>query len=106
MSNATKLAAALGLAGAMLASSPASYAQDLRRTTYATALYGDCYYDPLLICGPVSYAAMASVAPLAVDAYAAANGVVQPSYLTTAPFFWRGLRGGDWVAIHGSGGNR
>lgn len=106
MSNTTKLAAALGLAGAMLVSSPASYAQDLRLTTYATSVYGDCYYDPSQTCGPVSYAAMASVAPLAVNAFAAVNGVVQPSYLTTAPFFWRGLRGGDWVAIHGSGGSR
>ena len=38
-------------------------------------------------------------------AYAAVNGFVRPSYLATAPLFWRGLRGGDWVAIHGSGGN-
>jgi hypothetical protein len=94
MSNATKLAAALSLAGAMLASSPASYAQDLRsvRYAYASGAY-DCYYDPSLICPPGPYAAMRPVGPYA--AYAAVNGYVQP-------MFWRGLRGGDWVAIHGA----
>ena len=62
----------------------------------------NCYYDPSLICGRGAYAAVTRT-PYA--AYAAVNGIVQPSYLATAPRFWRGLRGGDWVAIHGSGGN-
>ena len=104
MSNATKLAAALSLAATMLA--PASYAQDLRAVPYAYAsgAYGDCYYDPSLICAPGSYAAMTTTAPF--GAYAAINGVVQPPYFATGTIFWRGLRGGDWVAIHGSSGNR
>jgi hypothetical protein len=98
MSNTTKLVAALSVAGTMLASSPASYAQDLRRGVYASgayasAVYGDCYYDPSQICPPGPYAAMRPVGPYA--AYAAVNGYVQP-------MFWRGLRGGDWVAIHGA----
>ena len=100
MSNATKLAAALSVAGTMLAFSPASHAQELRQVPYAASVYVDCYYDPSLICGRDAYAA---VTPYA--AYAAVNGIVRPSYLATAPLFGRGLRGGDWVAIHGSGGN-
>ena len=106
MSQAIKLAAALGLAGTMLASSPASHAQNLRTVPYAYAAgaYGDCYYDPSQICPPGPYAAVRTVGPF--GAYAAINGTVQPSYLGTEPFFFRGLRGGDWVAIHGSGGTR
>jgi hypothetical protein len=102
MSNATKLAAALSLAGAMLASAPASNAQDWRRVgAYAYGAY-DCYYDPSQVCPPGPYA-VTTTSPFA--AYAAVNGIRSPYFTTTAPFFWRGLRGGDWVAIHGSGGN-
>jgi len=87
----------------MLASSSASQAQYLRQYAYTSGAYVDCYYDPSMVCGRVSYAA-ASVTPY--GAYAAINGVVQPPYLATAPLFWRGLRGGDWVAIHGAGTGR
>ncbi len=69
--------------------------------TQVPSVYVDCYYDPSLICGRDAYAAVTRVTPY--GAYAAVNGFVQPSYLATAPLFWRGLRGGDWVAIHGSG---
>jgi hypothetical protein len=105
MSKATKLAAALSLAGAMLASIPASNAQDLRAVGtytygYASGVYGDCYYDPSQICPAGPYAAVRN--GTAFGAYAAINGA---PYLATAPFFFRGLRGGDWVAIHGSGGS-
>ena len=111
MSNATKFAAAICLAGATLAFSPASHAQDMGQFAYTSGAYGDCYYDPSLICGPVAYGSYGSygygavargVAPYA--AYAAINGAVQSPYATLLR--WRGLRGGDWVAIHGSGGSR
>jgi hypothetical protein len=87
---------------------PASYAQDLRPVPYAYAyaggIYGDCYYDISLACAPGTYAAVTTTTPF--GAYAAINGVVRQPYLTGAPFYWRGLRGGDWVAIHGSNGSR
>jgi hypothetical protein len=105
MSNATKLAAALSVAGAMLASSPASFAQErLTTQAYVTGVYayGDCYYNLSQIC-PAAPGAYAAIAPRAVDAYAAVDGIVQPPYLVATPW-WRlgGLRGNDWVAIHGA----
>jgi hypothetical protein len=104
MSNATKLVAALSVAGTMLASAPASFAQERLTSAYATGAYAyvDCYYDPSLVCGRASgaYAAITPFRP--VDAYGAVNGFVQPPLLTAQPWIFRGLRGGDWVAIHGS----
>jgi hypothetical protein len=103
MSNATKLVAALSVAGAMLASSPASLAQEQLTRAYAAGVYAlpDCYYDVGQTCGS-AYGAYAAIAPLAVDAYAAVNGIVQPPYLATTPWRMRGLRGSDWIAIHGA----
>ena len=103
MSNATKFAAALSVVTALLASSPDSFAQEqLTTQAYVTgiAVYPDCYYNTSQICR--AGGAYAAIAPLAVDAYAAVGGVAQPPYLVTTPWFIRGLRAGDWVAIHGA----
>jgi hypothetical protein len=104
MSNATKLVAALSVAGTMLASAPASVAQEQLTRAYVSGVYAnaDCYYNISQICGPANGAYAAIAAPLAVDAYAAVNGFVQRPYLATTPWLPRGLRGSDWVAIHGA----
>lgn len=104
MSNTKKIVAAISVAGAMLVSSPASFAQDQLSAAYVNGVYADCYYNVGPACNaPGAYAA---IAPVPVDAYAAVNGVVQPTpyspYLTTGRWITRGLRGADWVAIHGT----
>jgi hypothetical protein len=99
MSNATKLAAALSLAGAMLTSSPASFAQEQLTPAYV-GVYADCYYNISLACGPNgSYAAIVTTP---VDAYAAVNGIVPQPYFAVPRWYSPRLRAPDWVAIHGA----
>ncbi len=105
MAKSKTLVAALSLAGATLAFSPAAFAQDLRQA-YVTPIYVDCYYDIGKICGPaVAVGAYAALGPVGYDSYSsyAAVGVVgRPAYATTR-WLGSGLRGGDWIAIHGAG---
>jgi hypothetical protein len=104
MAKSKTLVAALSLAGATLAFSPAAVAQESLRQVYAAPVYVDCYYDIGKICGPaVAVGAYAALGPYGYGSSYAAVGVVgQPTTL----WLGRGLRGGDWVAVHGSGGSR
>jgi hypothetical protein len=105
MAKSTTLVAALGLAGATLAFSPAAVARERLRQVYAAPVYVDCYYDIGKICGPAvgAYAALGPVGYDSYSSYAAVGVVPQPAYVATTQWFGRGLRGGDWVAIHGAG---
>lgn len=107
MAKSKTLVAALSLAGATLAFSPAAVAQESLRQVYAAPIYTDCYYDIGKICGPAggvgAYAALGPVGYDSYSSYAAVGVVRQPAYIATTQWFGRGLRGGDWVAIHGSG---
>jgi hypothetical protein len=102
MAKSKTLVAALGLAGATLAFSPAAFAQESLRQAYVTPIYVDCYYDIGKICGPAggvgAYAAFGPVGYNGYSSYAAVGVVPQPTQ-----WFGRGLRGGDWIAIHGAG---
>ena len=101
MSNATRFFAALSLAGAMLVHSPASFAQERLRQAYVPPAYADCYYNVGGVCD--TNGAYAAIGPAPYGGPFAAIGVVpQRSYLATTLGFWRGLRGGDWTAIHGA----
>ncbi len=106
MAKSNTLVAALGLAGATLAFSPAAVAQESLRQAYVSPIYVDCYYDIGKICGPaVGVGAYAAFGPVGYDSYSsyAAVGVVgRPAYVVTPQWIGRGLRGGDWVAIHGA----
>jgi hypothetical protein len=99
MTKSKTLVAALGLAGAALAFSPAAFAQAPLRQAYVPPIYVDCYYDIGKVCGPAGgVGAYAAVGPVGYGSSYAAIGVVpQPTR-----WFGRGLRGGDWTAIHGA----
>ena len=105
MANVKTLAAALGLAGAMLAPTQASFAQDFVRQVPVAPLYVDCYYDLDMSCryGGGAYGAYAAIGPIGIGAgpYAA---IVAPGYGMAAPRFWGPLRDGDWTAVHGAAG--
>lgn len=101
MSNLRSFAIALGSVGALLAASPASFAQEGWRMIYPPrVVYIDRYYDY-----PPVYAGAAYVrGPMAYDAYAAVplyqNGY--DAYAATSRWYSPVLRGGDWVAVHGA----
>jgi hypothetical protein len=95
MAKSTKLVAVFSLAGTMLALSTASFAQERLRQVYVPPIYVDCYYNTTMACGS-SYGSYAAFGPVAYDSYAAV--VSRSPY----PGFWRGLRAGDWTAIHGA----
>ena len=101
MSNATRFAAALALAGAILAPSSATLAQEGMRQAYLAPVAYDNYYNANSL--PDGYGTYAAIGPtVSSDSYAAVGIVAQPSYPQTARWFRPGLRGGDWVSIHGA----
>ena len=101
MAKSKTLVAALSLAGATLAFSPAAVAQQSLR--YAAPIYLDCYYDIGKMCGEAGVGAYAAFGPVGYGSSYAAVGVVgPPAYVPTTRWFGRGLRSGDWVAIHGA----
>lgn len=101
MQDKTSLFGGLIVAGAFLTASPQASAQEVVRRVYVpAALLTDCYYNTNNSCDAIG--AYAMVSPVVVDSYASANGVPVP-YVVAAPWIWRGLRGADWVAIHGAG---
>lgn len=102
MSKATRFAATLSLAGAMLAPSSPSFAQDYVRQTSLAPLAYDNYYNANSL--PDGYGSYAAVGPVSSDTFAAIGYAAQPAYTVAGRFSWPGLRGGDWVAIHGSAG--
>jgi hypothetical protein len=110
MANVKTFVAALGLAGAMLMPAQATRAQEFlaaAATTVAAPLYIDCYNDPTMACRYYGggYGAYAAVAPVGIGIGGgpyAAIGVAGPGYAASVPYFWGPLRGGDWVAVHGS----
>ncbi len=107
MAKSKTLVAALSLAGATLAFSPAAVAQESLRQVYAAPIYVDCYYDIGKICGPaVGVGAYAALGPSVTALILCSRRRRQAAGLRTTLWFGRGLRGGDWVAIHGSGGSR
>lgn len=104
MTNTTRFAVALGLAGAVLALSSPSFAQDYLRQTYVPLAAGDCYYNIAPDC-------RGQVPVVVPGAYAFANGPYDAYNAITRPYgaptVWisRGLTGGDWTAIHGANDN-
>jgi hypothetical protein len=106
MAKSKTLAAALALAAATLTFSPAALAQESLRRVYAAPIYVDCYYDIGKVCGPAggvgAYAALGPVGYDSYSSYAAVGVVGRPAYVATPQWIGGGLRGGDWVAIHGA----
>jgi hypothetical protein len=102
MAKSTKLAAALGLAGAMLMPASACLAQQY----LAPVAYGDCYYDITGRCASGSYAAngaYAAIAPVSFgSSYASTATVLSPVSVASTPWLWGRPRGSDLVAIHGA----
>lgn len=103
MSNTTRFAVALGLAGAVLVYAPPALAQDSMfapngmRQTYAPLPAGDCYYN----IAPDCRGLVAVVVPGGYGPYAAYNAI-PGTYMPTTVWVSRGLTGGDWTAIHGA----
>lgn len=104
MSNATRFAAAIVLAGAMLAPSSASFAQEYVRQGYFAPLAYDNYYNANSLPDGYGNGSYAAIGPLGYGSFAAVGIGVQPAYTVAGRWSWPGLRGGDWVAIHGSSG--
>ncbi len=104
MSNATRFAAAIVLAGAMLAPSSASFAQEYVRQGYLASLAYDNYYNANSLPDGYGNGSYAATGPVGYGSFAAVGIAVQPAYPLMAPRFWSGLRGGDWVSIHGAAG--
>jgi hypothetical protein len=110
MANVKTLAAALGLAGAMLMPAQSTHAQELMVAgNVAAPLYIDCYNDPTMACRYYGggYGAYAATGPIGIGIGGgpyAAIGIAGPGYAASFPYFWGPLRGGDWVAVHGSAG--
>jgi hypothetical protein len=105
MANVKSLAAALGLAGALLVPASASFAQTYVRQAVVAPLIVDCYYDIAGTCGPVGYtggyAAYGVLDPNGGGPYAAI-GIAGPGFARPGIYGFGRLSPSDLVGVHGA----
>jgi hypothetical protein len=105
MANVKSLAAALGLAGALLVPASASFAQTYVRQAVVAPVMVDCYYDIVGACGPNGYAggyaAYGAIGPINGGPYAAI-GVAGPGFARPGIYGFGRLSATDLVGVFGA----
>ncbi len=88
------------VAGSSIASAQQAYV--LGSAPYAAPYVDDCYYNTSHRCDAYAYVDVPSYGPR--NAYGAIDVFPQTSPFVTRQWIYRGgLRGADWVAVHGAG---